>query len=618
MDRLLAVLFAVWALLAFLPVGAWTGVSTAAYYAEAWGLWVRTLGVIGLVTILVLVLGGERVGRGLRRTLAAVFALPLALYLAGLGVIALLEATAVAYWYFGRMPPVIDAWVQYFQARVLLTGEWVAPPAASPAHFGILFAPITAHGWFGQHPPIHPALLALGLAAGVPWLVTPLLAAALPAAVYALGAGSGDRRVARLAAALVVVSPFVIAIDASAMNHVGAALTVAFGLASLGAVAAGSARAGVVLGAAVGLTLGLRPLDAAVLAVVGAPAVLGGIRTRGGLAMAAGATLAGLAMLAPTLAYNHATSGSIMTFTYSAVWGELMGLDHDVPWGTSLTLQRALGLTAVDAHQMDVYLLEWPLPVTALVALGCWLGCGRRAPGAYGAPAYLLGLVGALFFYFHRDTLFGPRLLFSAAPSMLVMLAAGVVALTDLRRPLRGTRLALGDVPRRARDHGGAGGLYPGAPPSRVASDDRVAGRVAPRGGCGAGGGRAGPGLHLGRSRLAPDRSYVGGWCPDDGLDAALPERRRLPADRRARRHRSRGGARSRVSRAPRAGARRRLDGTAGTRYHTRCPAPLSRRRESVAALCGRDQSRPPGNAAIRTLPLSERSGARGSDRLGA
>lgn len=442
LDRALGVAMIVWALLAVLPIGAWTGVSDGAYYVGAWALWGRTLAVVGLSTALVLMLGGERAAAAIRRTAARIGAVPVARYLAVLGVIAALEATAVAYGLFGRMPPLIDAWVQYFQARILLGGTWIAPSPASPAHFGVLFAPITDHGWFGQYPPVHPALLALGMAAGVPWLVTPLLAAALPAVVYALGAGTGDQRVARLAAGLVLLSPFVMAIDASAMNHLPTALAVAAGLAALGPVAAGSVRAGAVLGAAVGLTLGLRPLDGVLLAALGSGAVGAGLLHRRALGVALAVAAAGVVTLAPTLAYNLATTGSATTFTYSVVQGTLLGLDQDVPWGATLTALRAIGLTAIDGHQLDVYLLEWPIPVTVLAAIGCWmLGRGARV-----SAGYVLALVGALFFYFHRDTLFGPRLLFSAVPPLLVLIAAGIIGLADLRRPLGSARLALGDA----------------------------------------------------------------------------------------------------------------------------------------------------------------------------
>src|SRR5262249_3089548 len=157
--------------------------------------------------------------------------------------------------------------------------------------------------------------------------------------------------------------PFVIAMDASAMNHLPAALAITLGLAVLPCVGAGRPWAGLVLGVSLGLALGLRPLDAIVLAIVAAPTGLAAVRMRAGLVAVGAALAAGLVTLVPTLVYNRVTTGSVATFTYSLVQGTILGLDRDVPWGTTLTLGRALGLTAVDAHQLNVYLLEWPVPV---------------------------------------------------------------------------------------------------------------------------------------------------------------------------------------------------------------------------------------------------------------
>lgn len=442
MDRVLAVLFAVWALLGVLPIGAWTGVTEPAYYGAAWARWLAMLGVVGCVTALATIVGGHGVAAALRRVLARGLTASRLRFLVALGMLAAAEAAIVAWWQFDRMPPVIDAWVQYFQARVLLSGAWVAPLPPSRPHFEVLFAPVAAHGWFGQYPPIQPALLALGMAAGVPWLVTPLLALLLPAAVAGLARAAGfDERTARLAAVFILLSPFVVAIDASAMNHLPAALAVTCGLAALPGLAAGRWHAGLAIGAAVGLVLGLRPLDAIVLGLVALPSVLAALRV-GGVAALSAAAAAGLVTLAPTLVYNHATTGSAATFTYAVVQGTLLGLPQDVPWGSPLTLARALGLTAIDAHQMNVYLLEWPLPVTLLAALAVW-----RAPRAARLPAsYVLLLVAFLFFYFHRDTLFGPRLVFSAVPALLVLVAAGVVDLATRSSAPAAPRFALGEV----------------------------------------------------------------------------------------------------------------------------------------------------------------------------
>ncbi len=445
LDRALAALLATWALGSLLPVGAWVGTVPPDSYADAWALWWRTGLLVALGTALVVLLSRGAAARWLRTLLGALARMPRAPFLAALGVLAALEAVGVAVWCFARNPQSLDAWVQYFQARIFLSGRLVAPVPPSIAHFATLHAAMGERGWFTHFPPVQPALLALGLAAGAPWLVTPLAAAFLPAAVHRLGARTADERVARVAAGLVLLSPFAIAIDASAMNHLPAALCVALGLAAMPAVAAGSAAEAAVLGGATGLLLGLRPLDATVLAALGAVAVATAV-ARGRWAVAPALGALGVAAAAPTLVYNAATTGSPLTFTYSALWGPglNLGLGHAVPWGEALSLGRAVGNTTLDAHQLNLYLLEWPLPVTLLAAAALW----RRRGSDWLAldAAYLLGLVGALFFYFHRDTLYGPRFLFSVVPPLLVLVAATLVRLATLERPLGWRGLALGDL----------------------------------------------------------------------------------------------------------------------------------------------------------------------------
>jgi hypothetical protein len=443
LDRLLLACLTAWAAASLLPLGAWTGMAPVSYYAESWRLWGGTLLLASLSSVLAIVLSGGRVGAHVRGLLALALRPGRASFLLVLGALAALESAVMADRYFARNPPLIDVWVQSFQAKIFLSGALAAPAPRSLPHFALLHTLVTDVGWFSQYPPIHPALLAVGMALGATWLVTPLLSALLPAAAYLLARRTGDERVARLAAALGLLSPFVIAMSASGMNHLPAALCVAIGLWTVPDLARGRPSAGLVFGAVTGLLAGLRPLDAGVLAAVGGAALLG---QRGPGAFAA-AGLAGVAALCPTLLFNAATTGNPLRFGYAALYGASLDLGfHAGPWGAALTPLRGLGFTALDAHQLNVYLLEWPLPVTLLIAAGGWLRGGRLDAALRGAAAYLLALVGLLFFYFHRDTLFGPRFLFSAVPAVLVLLSAALVALADARQPLRWRGIAMGDL----------------------------------------------------------------------------------------------------------------------------------------------------------------------------
>ena len=445
-DQGLRVVLALWAAASVLPVGMWVGIADWPYYWETWRFWLASLGLAGLATGLVLVLSHGGAAAALRTLLARVVRMPARLFLAGVGVLALVEGLGVALWCFARNPQAIDGWVQFFQARIFLSGHATAPAPPSLAHFGTLHMLVTEHGWFSHFPPVHSALLALGMALGAAWLVTPLLGGLLPVAVYHLGRRTGDERIARTAAVLTLLSPFVVGMEASAMNHVPAALCIVVGLWTLPDVARGRLRAAAVLGLATGLCLGIRPLDAIVLAAVGAGAVLAALRARAwNVALVTAA--AGLAAALPTFAFNVATTGHALRFAYVELWGPGLELGfHATPWGEALTPARALGLTALDAHQMNVFLLEWPLPVAVLVACGVWLTRGTLDAGLRASAAYLALLVLALFLYFHRDTLYGPRLLFSAVPAVVVLTAAGLVRLTDVRRRLGWRDVAVGDA----------------------------------------------------------------------------------------------------------------------------------------------------------------------------
>lgn len=444
-DQALAVVLIVWGLGCLLPIGAWTGVGERAAYdgdvaMRAWGLVVAAL-----ITLLLLTVTRGRCGGWLRAALARVLALPRSVYLAVLGVVVGAQAGAVAVACFARNPQLIDTWAQYVQARIFAAGALAAAPPPSLAHFGILQMVTTPAGWFAQYPPVHPALLALGLTVGHAWLVTPVLGALLPAAVYWLGRQSGDERVARLAAALVPLSPFAIAMSASAMNHVPAALCVAAGLALAPALARGRADAAFAFGMLSGVAVGIRPLDALALATVGGATLLVPARRLALRPAVAAALGAGLGAL-PTLLFNAATTGSASRFGYATLYGaaHLPGF-HAGPWGEPLTPLRAIGLTAGDAHELNTYLLEWPLPVTLLIVAAV---ADRRGldPGRRSAAAYLAALIGLLFFYFHRDTLYGPRFLFSALPSAFVLVASGLVRLAALDRPLPRVGAPLGDA----------------------------------------------------------------------------------------------------------------------------------------------------------------------------
>jgi 4-amino-4-deoxy-L-arabinose transferase-like glycosyltransferase len=72
---------------------------------------------------------------------------------------------------------------------------------------------------FGKYPPGWPALLAIGVLTGTPWLVNPVLAALALYLVYRLGHTLYDRQTGLLAAALGLLSPLFLVLSGSFLSH---------------------------------------------------------------------------------------------------------------------------------------------------------------------------------------------------------------------------------------------------------------------------------------------------------------------------------------------------------------------------------------------------------------
>ncbi len=192
-----------------------------------------------------------------------------------------------------------------------------------------------------KYPPGSAALLALGLRAGAPWIVTPLEAVlTLGALAYATRAHFGDRG-ALIAVAVVGLSPLFAFQAATYFAHTPSImwLAMAFATTSLW-VRTGASGWPVVGGAAIGCALLTRPGDATYFA-----AAMLVFRSRRLLAL----TAAGVApFVAAHFAYQSAQFGSAFSDgyhayepTFRAIYGQGSG------------------------HPLSLLYLVWPIPTTA-------------------------------------------------------------------------------------------------------------------------------------------------------------------------------------------------------------------------------------------------------------
>jgi hypothetical protein len=420
-------------LLAALPWADWLGFArqseTIAYRATVveWIMWGGSIIVLSVIAAVVL---GKQLDERWGRFAEKVISIPVWAYASLLGLTLFVAGFFLSDLLFTRNPHLVDTIAQLFQARIFANGSLTAP---APDRLEFFIAQhIVARGgeWFSQYPPGHPALLALGVLAGLPWLINPLFAACTLILVYLVARRVMTEGGARLAAALYLISPFALFMSASYMNHVttGFFLTLALYAAVRSPDPGSGSRWPATVGLALAAAATIRPLESAAWALVLGLWLLG----RGGWrrAFAAGAVCA--VGLIPLLTYNTLTTGHPLRFGYTLLWGEGHGLGfHTDPWGLPFTPLEALANTAVDFQRLNLVLSGWPFPslvfVVAALALAAFGRGGRRTAGLLGA--LLLAAPVAYFFYWHRDDFLGPRFLHASLVPCILLSAMGVAAL---------------------------------------------------------------------------------------------------------------------------------------------------------------------------------------------
>jgi hypothetical protein len=357
----------------------------------------------------------------------------------GLVVATLILASAFTLYSFDARPTTADEIAQLWHARMLAAGKLALPPDPNPEFFAIDNI-IDRPYWMSQFPIGGPAALSIGLLLGVVWLLNPILTALTALNVYRLAQRAYGEAQARAAAAVFALSPMVLIMGGTYMNHMPTAWLVTLALAALPVWIASPdearrGRAAAVMGAALGAAIAIRPLDGVVATVIVALVMLArASRERGRVSSIAVAMAAGAVPVALLLLANWKLTGNPLRFGYEVLWGSNHSLGlHDDPTGHPHTAWRALLLGVKYAAQLNWIVVAWPIPILLIVACGLVLARRRNR-----WDVLLLALVGAQLvvyaFYWHDGQFVGPRFLFTAIPALLVLAArAPFIAHQQLR-----------------------------------------------------------------------------------------------------------------------------------------------------------------------------------------
>ena len=359
-----------------------------------------------------------------------------------------------------RIPHVQDSVTYLFQARTLARGRLSAPAPPLPQAFEQQFLLVRDGRWFGKYPPGFPALLAIGVLAGAPWLVNPLLATLAVPLLYVLARRlyPETRSVAVLAAALPLASPFFLFMSGSQMAHPAELFwMLLFMVLWLRALQKPNSRA---IALAAGVALGFLFLTRQLSAVAAGIPFLAvtllwvcrrrGGRHGGGLRQALLAGVGALPFLVLLLLSQWAVTGDPFQDPRLLYWDfDHLGFGQDIGEG-----QNAFQLTMTPAGLAQVWYYDPTQPprghsparglfntgrnwqalerdlygwLPALTFSFIWLVFLLRPPGGreWALLLLFLTLLFAYVFYWADGISFGPRYFYVALPALFVLTARG-------------------------------------------------------------------------------------------------------------------------------------------------------------------------------------------------
>ena len=358
--------------------------------------------------------------------------------------LATIIAAVLSVFSYQRHPHVADEVVYLLHARYLASGMLTMPAPPVPAAFEVDLMQNEPDRWFCPVPPGWPAVLALGAAAGVPWLVNPILGGVNVLLTFMVLLQLYDRRTARLGAVLLALSPWHLFLAMSFMTQT-LTLTLAL-LAVVGVMQArrtGRSRWAFAAGCAIGGVALIRPLDGVIVgAAVGVWAVgAGGRRLRVESLAALGAGTAAIGAL--TFPYNHYLTGDALRFpinvylhTHYAPNMNAYGFGPDRGMGWAIDPNPGHGpLDAMINANLNTFsintdLFGWSTGSLVFMALLLWTWSVRLSDWLM---VSMIGLVfvAYFFYYFSGGPDFGARYWFLMIVPLIALTARGIEWLAE-------------------------------------------------------------------------------------------------------------------------------------------------------------------------------------------
>jgi hypothetical protein len=265
--------------------------------------------------------------------------------------------------------PIVDDEAAYlFQAKTYLTGHLVLRPPPVPKAIQTTFM-IVDPVWTGKYLFGHPALLAMGMVLGSPYVASTAMAAACIVLLYLVGIRIASHSEAALAAGLLAVSPFFWFTSATFLSHVSMLfLLLLFVLAWFYLESKPHFLVALAAGFCLGWAFSVRPLTAVLFALPFGFLSLWNIRKDPGkwAFSALGLLAGGLIVLGMVFWYNHLVTGNAFLFPFE-YYNPHEGLGFTKDMGH--TPSKAVANLAVSLLRYNSWFLGWPISLLPLLGL---------------------------------------------------------------------------------------------------------------------------------------------------------------------------------------------------------------------------------------------------------
>jgi hypothetical protein len=420
--------------------GAWYGPVAGGAYLRPWHSALKDLlrlllkpyfaalllGSAAVLVARVLRRGGDAPPARVSRLAPAALPLAASLAVATLGITAYIADVLLQ-----RMPHIQDDVAYYFQAQIFAMGRLWADLPPLPDFFVHEFVLQHDGRWFGKYPPGWPLVLAAGVLVGLPWLVSPLLAAVTSLATYDLGSRVAGRATGLLAALLLLFSPFFLFLSGTFMAHTaGLAFTMLFALAY-------TRERPLLAGLALGMSAAVRPYSALLLALPFGVDLLLRLRAEPRATLRLGVMMA-LGLVPPLalfVGWNWVMAGGPTANTMELWWptdkigfGADKGLFGHTPLNGLYNSLRNL-------NELSQHAYGWPAVFTFLFAFVPFAsGRATRADVLWLASWFCLMF--GYFLWWADGVMYGPRFYLEAMGFVALLTARGVLILGPLLAPV--------------------------------------------------------------------------------------------------------------------------------------------------------------------------------------